>query len=111
MLLHQPPQKKVSVKKPPAPRATPGFGFANGSASANHSPFVSSGPTQEDYAELIEAAKATIPGYRADGPPLGFLFDDPFGVDPSLKRQKVVLDGSYAVSEGGLMIFDQVGAA
>lgn len=38
------------------------------------------GPTlptlPDDYEELLAAAKADIPGFREDGPALGFVFDD-----------------------------------
>ncbi len=35
-----------------------------------------------ELAELLDAAKRTLPvAFREDGPPLGYLFDDPVGME------------------------------
>lgn len=35
-----------------------------------------------ELAELLEAAKRTLPvAFREDGPPLGYVFDDPAGME------------------------------
>ena len=88
-----PPPKKTPAKKKSAPaaarvaaHAAPAAGFY-GAAPVHPAAYSMPGPAErnEDYAELIEAAKATIEGYREDGPVLGFVFDRP-AVSVGVKR-------------------------
>ena len=62
--------KKVAAPTVPRIPAAPGV---HGAAFAAVMPV----ERNEDYSELIEAAKHTIEGYREDGPVLGFIFDRP----------------------------------
>jgi hypothetical protein len=57
---------------------------------------------EEEYRELLEAAKATIPGYREDGPRLGLYFDIP-SASADLRdkgRKKIVFDSYVAEADG-----------
>jgi len=71
-----PAPRKTPTKKVPSTgriaKAPASFGQSVPSASG-----AQSSGSNNDYCDLIEAAKATIEGYREDGPPLGFVFDQP----------------------------------
>ena len=87
-----PVPRKTPVKKAPAAARvhtkTPAL-HTHASASTN----LDSGASErnEDFSDLIEAAKATIEGFREDGPPLGFVFDRP-PIAVGAKRKNSSLD-------------------
>ncbi|KAG1674622.1 hypothetical protein FOA52_001871 [Chlamydomonas sp. UWO 241] len=54
-----------------------------------------------DWREVVEAAKATIPGYTPDGPPLGLYFDEPPASAGMFQgRKKIVFDKYVAEADG-----------
>ena len=87
-----PAPRKTPVKKAPAAarvHTKPPALHTHTSASSNMDAGVSEG--NEDFGDLIEAAKATIEGFREDGPPLGFVFDRP-PLAAGAKRKSSSLD-------------------
>ena len=97
---HQVQRPPAAVKKvappnvlriPPEAAIIHGFGMPLGVAS-----MMVPMDRNEDFAELIEAAKATIEGHRDDGPALGFVFDRPPCLVTGIKRKN---DGDYGIGE------------
>ena len=93
------PCKTPTKKAPPvaAGRIQPQASFYGPAASQM---VVASSGRNEDFAELIEAAKAGIEGYREDGPPLGFVFDrPPLSLPAAAKRKATTLEHTSALGD------------
>ena len=91
--------KKVAAPSVPRIPAAPGV---HGAAFTAVMPI----ERNEDYTDLIEAAKHTIEGYREDGPVLGFVFDRPPMLSGSKRKNEADLGpfGDFHPSVGPIKV-------